>query len=79
MTLEIRQQCNSCGNIRVIPCGREIRRFVNIQNAAEQDGWKQVADDKHLCPHCIKQILDDMVVNFPKSGKPIIVNYPKET
>lgn len=56
MTIEIRQCCNSCGLIRVIPVEFK-NRFNTVTNAGNSDGWREVEDNKHLCNHCIKRAI----------------------
>jgi hypothetical protein len=58
MTVEFRQQCDTCGLIRVLPV-REKNRFQGVRTAAESDGWKEVADNKHMCHRCIQKILKE--------------------
>lgn len=59
MTLEVRQQCDICGLIRTFQV-TDLRRFTDIQQAAQRDNWVVLDRDKnkHMCPHCVKKALE---------------------
>lgn len=58
MTLEVRQSCDICGNIRAFSV-LNLRRFVNVQEASQTQGWVCLDRDKnkHMCPSCVKDAL----------------------
>lgn len=56
MTIEIRQCCDKCGLIRVVRF-MPADRFQTVSAAGESHGWKEVQENKHLCPNCIKAAL----------------------
>lgn len=60
MTLAVRQSCDICGNIREFSVNN-LRRFVNVQQASQTEGWVCLDADKnkHMCRHCVEKTLKD--------------------
>lgn len=54
--IKITQMCDACGR------DRQLALSVNgstrpVDEAAREGGWREIRKDKHLCKHCIDELI----------------------
>lgn len=58
MTIEITQFCDGCGETRLLKVSSRAGK-TTIAQTALSDLWVEAGKEKHICPRCIKKLLED--------------------
>lgn len=56
MSVQITQTCNGCNKNRTI----QLEGYDNettLKKRCENNGWREVKNDKHLCAQCINDLV----------------------
>lgn len=57
MAVKIVRICDVCGASTTLQVS-ETGRHADIQSAALDEGWASLNNNRHICPNCIKDVLD---------------------
>lgn len=58
MAIKITQTCDGCGEERMLTVGF-ANGYPSIAKAADQGGWRNVLNEKHLCRDCLRAAVNN--------------------